>query len=170
MTDHFKCPKCGYTSKESFKECPSCGIIPAKFLKIEEETKIFKNARHITTADDSGNAFLRVFKKPWIWPVPPVLIHAWVLITSDTIWGEKSYITNRINAYEADTGVVTLIGMLVLPVLYWLTFTPLFPFLVSLPGFHKKSTGAEIGCVVSLARVFLLVIFYWNSYAILTRY
>ncbi len=170
MIPHFKCPKCGHSSIVSFKECPACGIILAKYLKSEEEERIFQNTRHGTTEGDSGNPILRTLKKPWIWPIPAVLIHAWVLITSETIWGEKSYITNSVNAYETDAGVVTLIAMFVLPLLYFLTFTPLFPFLVNLPGFHKRPSDSEIGCLVSLARVFVLIIFYWNSYAILTSY
>ncbi len=170
MNDPFKCPKCGHASKKRFEECPACGIIVAKYLKSEEETQRFKNGRHETTDEDSENAILRTLKKPWIWPLPAMLIHAWVLIASETIWGEKAYISNRINAYETDAGVITLIAMFVFPLLYLLTFTPLFPFLVSLPGFHKKPSDSEIGCVVSLARVLVLVIFYWNSYAILTSY
>jgi uncharacterized protein YxjI len=32
MSTSPKCPKCGFRSKSSFKECPRCGIIVSKFL------------------------------------------------------------------------------------------------------------------------------------------
>jgi len=31
------CPKCGYNSETAFDECPRCGIIVKKFLKIEKD-------------------------------------------------------------------------------------------------------------------------------------
>ena len=33
MSTHSICPKCKYTAKSSFSECPSCGVIVRKFLR-----------------------------------------------------------------------------------------------------------------------------------------
>lgn len=37
MSTSSKCPKCGFVAKDPFNECPGCGIIVAKFLKIANE-------------------------------------------------------------------------------------------------------------------------------------
>lgn len=39
MTKARICPKCGFSSDTDFSECPRCGIIPEKYLKVQEKRR-----------------------------------------------------------------------------------------------------------------------------------
>ena len=39
MSRYSKCPKCKFTAKSSFSECPRCGVIVSKFMQIAKADK-----------------------------------------------------------------------------------------------------------------------------------
>jgi uncharacterized protein YxjI len=49
------CPKCSYNSETAFDECPRCGIIVEKFLKIEKDRKDIIETRELDIQKDMQN-------------------------------------------------------------------------------------------------------------------
>ncbi len=170
MNDVNKCPKCGYTSDVVFEECLKCGVITENFLKrekkIEELDKQFHKVEKTLKKDTSKNLFITIISKTWLWPVPLMLIQLWVLFASESIWEATTAMTNTRVIYKVNAAQHTIIGLVVIPLVYWLTYTQVIPALLHV----YRPSEVELGCANILMRALVFLALCWNTYAIIIKY